>query len=114
VRRRGDGRAPGPDDDRTVRETATSVVARHVRVSGRVQGVFFRSETRRTARRFGVVGWVRNDADGSVEVWLEGEGSAVDAVEAWVRAGGPPAAVVHDVAVRTVAPEGHGRFEVRG
>jgi acylphosphatase len=101
--------APGP---RPVHDQH-GTVARRLRVRGRVQGVYFRSATRQTARRFGVAGWVRNAEDGSVEAWLEGDHEAVEAVEAWVHAGGPPAAEVVDVDVVTVAPEGHDGFEVR-
>ena len=45
----------------------------HVYVSGRVQGVFFRSETRQLAQIQDVTGWVRNLADGRVEAVFEGE-----------------------------------------
>jgi acylphosphatase len=89
------------------------VVARHLRVRGRVQGVYFRSATRQTARRHDVTGWVRNDDDGSVEAWLEGHAEAVEAVETWVAAGGPPAAEVVDVDVTPVDPAGFDRFDVR-
>ncbi|HEY4498986.1 MAG TPA: acylphosphatase [Candidatus Paceibacterota bacterium] len=44
-----------------------------VRVYGRVQGVFFRAFTRRTARALGLVGTVQNLDDGSVEIIAEGE-----------------------------------------
>jgi len=46
--------------------------ARHVQVTGRVQGVFFRGWTQEQAERLGVNGWVRNCPDGSVEAHLEG------------------------------------------
>jgi acylphosphatase len=94
-------------------EDAAEHIAHHLRVRGRVQGVYFRSATRQTARRFGVTGWVRNHEDGSVEAWLEGDEEAVEAVEAWVHTGGPPAAEVDDVDVREVDPEGYDGFEVR-
>jgi acylphosphatase len=45
----------------------------HVFISGRVQGVFFRSETRYEARKHGVTGWVRNLPDDRVEAVFEGE-----------------------------------------
>ena len=45
----------------------------HVFVSGRVQGVFFRSETRYEARKHGLTGWVRNLPDDRVEAVFEGE-----------------------------------------
>lgn len=87
--------------------------ARHLVVHGRVQGVNFRAATRQTARRHGVVGWVRNRPDGTVEAWLEGEADAVDQVWAWISTGGPPAAEVDRVDVDAVDPAGHERFEVR-
>ena len=45
---------------------------------GRVQGVFFRETTRRTAEQHGVAGWVRNNADGTVEAVFEGDDEAVE------------------------------------
>jgi acylphosphatase len=73
-------------------------VRAHVIVSGRVQGVFFRMETKRAADRFGVCGWVRNLKDGTVEAVFEGEQDPVDAVLAWCRQG-PSHANVADVKV---------------
>ncbi len=49
-----------------------------LRVMGTVQGVGFRWFTLRAARRLGLAGWVRNDADGSVEVLVEGSEGAVN------------------------------------
>ena len=64
----------------------TKVRARVI-VSGRVQGVFFRMETRRAAERHGVFGWVKNRADGTVEAVFEGDKEKVDAVIDWCRRG---------------------------
>ena len=50
----------------------------HVYVSGRVQGVFFRSEMQRNAIKLNLAGWVRNREDGLVEALLEGEDDDVD------------------------------------
>lgn len=94
-------------------EQPRRVQARHVVVHGRVQGVFFRQSTRRTAERHGLAGWVRNRPDGSVEAWLEGDPDAVEAVEAWITTGGPPSAVVTDVTVARVTPRGLHDFEIR-
>ncbi len=55
-------------------------VRAHAIISGRVQGVFFRMETKRAADGFGVFGWVRNRRDGTVEALFEGDQDRVDAV----------------------------------
>jgi acylphosphatase len=57
---------------------------------------------------------VRNNPDGSVEVWLEGPGEAVEAVESWIRSGGPSGARVEAVDAEDADPEGHTSFAVRG
>lgn len=57
-------------------------------VSGRVQGVSFRAATADAAQRIGGLrGWVRNRADGSVEVLAEGERAALEALAAYCRRG---------------------------
>jgi len=48
-------------------------VKAHVIVSGRVQGVYFRGNTRREAQKHDVNGWVRNLPDGRVEAIFEGK-----------------------------------------
>ena len=73
-------------------------VRARVIVSGRVQGVFFRMETQRTANRYGVCGWVKNRLDGTVEAVFEGDREKVDAVIDWCRRG-PRHAVVEGVDV---------------
>ncbi len=62
-------------------------VRAHAIISGRVQGVFFRMETKRAADRFGVSGWVRNRRDGTVEAVFEGDRDRVDAVLEWCSEG---------------------------
>jgi len=89
-----------------------SNVARHVRVTGRVQGVFFRGWTAEQARRLGVCGWVRNAADGSVEAHLEGEQWSVQQLIDLLRQG-PPAARVADLKVEEAETARADRFEVR-
>ena len=53
-------------------------IARQVRVTGRVQGVYFRGWTQSEARRLGLGGWVRNDYDGSVAALIAGPPEAVE------------------------------------
>jgi len=66
------------------------------RVSGRVQGVFYRASTREQALPLGLTGYARNLPDGDVEVLACGEPGAIDALEQWLRKG-PPAARVDGV-----------------
>jgi len=70
----------------------------NVIISGRVQGVFFRMETKRAADGFGVFGWVKNQLDGTVEAVFEGDQDQVNAIVDWCRQG-PPNADVTDVTV---------------
>ena len=84
----------------------------HVRVSGRVQGVFFRDTVDREATGRGVAGWVRNCPDGTVEAVFEGEPDAVDAMVELCRRG-PRSADVRDVEASDEEPEGLTGFEVR-
>lgn len=71
----------------------------HLRIDGRVQGVFFRASTMDQAMRLGLKGWVRNCPDGSVEVVAEGERKKINDLVGWCRQG-PPGARVHNVAVQ--------------
>jgi len=71
------------------------MVTRHIRVSGRVQGVGFRAALSDEAARLGVAGWVRNRADGSVEALVQGSADAMGSIIEWARRGPPAARVVH-------------------
>jgi len=86
--------------------------ARHLLISGRVQGVFFRAWTKERADQLGVTGWVRNCADGSVEALLEGNEPAVRKLVEQLHHG-PPSAQVTQVVVEEAAPQENGQFEVR-
>jgi len=77
------------------------IISRHCFVSGRVQGVFFRSSAARRALELNVTGYAKNLADGRVEVLLCGEPAGVNALCDWLRKG-PPAAQVSDVVIREV------------
>ena len=71
----------------------------HVLVSGLVQGVFFRHETRNCATRLELTGWVRNLPDRSVEAVFEGEKEKVEEAIAFCKRG-PPHAEVHSVEIQ--------------
>jgi acylphosphatase len=88
-------------------------VARRYVIAGRVQGVGFRWFAHDAAAIEGVHGWVRNLADGTVEVVAEGDGASVDRLEAAVRRG-PAQARVERVDVEDIAPAGRTTgFEIR-
>ncbi len=74
------------------------MIRTHVFVSGVVQGVFFRSETRREARRYNVTGLIRNLSDGRVEAIFEGEKEDVEKLIEFCKRG-PNAARVAEVEV---------------
>jgi acylphosphatase len=78
-------------------------------ISGRVQGVGFRYATAQRARSRDVAGWVRNNADGTVEAVFEGEPEQVDALVAWCRRG-PAGSRVDDVRAELEAPNGESGF----
>jgi acylphosphatase len=85
----------------------------HVFVSGWVQGVFFRSETRNEAKHRGVKGWVRNLSDDRVEAVFEGEEREVKALIEFCKRG-PPGARVTGVQVVMENYIGEfGEFEIR-
>lgn len=65
----------------------------HAIVSGRVQGVNFRYYTAHEAQRLQVTGWVRNNADGTVEVTAEGPREQLEALLAFLKVGSPASEV---------------------
>ncbi|HIE36777.1 TPA: acylphosphatase [Candidatus Geothermarchaeota archaeon] len=75
-----------------------TLVRAYIRVYGRVQGVFYRANTRNKARELGLKGYVRNMSDGSVEAVVEGDKDKVEKLLEWMRIG-PPMAKVDRVIV---------------
>jgi acylphosphatase len=86
-------------------------MAKHLLISGQVQGVGFRYSMAQEAERLGATGWVRNRRDGMVEAVIDGQPAAVDALLAWARRG-PPSARVTDVRV-SESQASFERFETR-
>lgn len=60
-----------------------------IRVTGKVQGVWYRQHTREKALELGLSGWVCNEKDGSVSVLVTGESSRVEELANWCRTGSP-------------------------
>jgi len=83
-----------------------------VRVSGLVQGVFFRASCADQAHRLGVTGWVSNEPDGTVAGHFEGPADAVRQLVAWCRRG-PRGARVADVRVSDAQATGSTGFATR-
>ena len=65
----------------------------HMKIEGRVQGVWFRESTRKKAKTLGVFGWVRNCPDGTVEAVAEGPEEKVKTLVSWCHEGPPSARV---------------------
>ncbi len=85
----------------------------HVFVSGIVQGVFFRANTRDMALGLGIKGWVRNTPDGNVEAVFEGERASIQKIISFC-ARGPPGAHVDDIEVNWEGYKGEfSGFEIR-
>ena len=68
----------------------------HLRIRGRVQGVFFRASAVEQARDLGLTGWIRNRHDGSIELVAEGTGDTLAVLRSWC-AHGPAGANVREV-----------------
>jgi acylphosphatase len=65
----------------------------NISVKGKVQGVFFRAYTKQKAESLGLVGFVKNKADGSVYIEAEGEENVLNEFESWCYKGSPASKV---------------------
>ena len=86
--------------------------ARHILITGFVQGVNFRFDAKTKADALHLTGWVRNNDDGSLEMHIEGQPSALQQFEDWCRKG-PPAAHVEDVQTKTVQEDYGKSFDIQ-
>jgi len=71
------------------------MVRRHVIISGRVQGVWFRGSAQDKAESLGITGWVRNTRDGRVESVFEGDEASVNEMISWCHHGPTMASVTN-------------------
>jgi acylphosphatase len=78
--------------------------ARRVRVSGRVQGVYFRASTAERAIALSLRGFAENHADGTVVVIAAGGPAELEELIAWLHRG-PPMARVESVEVESIEPD---------
>jgi acylphosphatase len=83
-----------------------------IRVSGRVQGVFYRASTVEKARQLGLRGFVRNEPDGSVYIEAEGEPDVLAKFVDWTKTG-PPRARVDSCEVFEGSVKGFKAFEIQ-
>ena len=90
-----------------------TLITRHLRITGRVQGVGYRWNMARQANALGLRGWVRNRVDGSVEALVAGPGEVVQALIDWARRGPEMARVDGVVVSEGDAGEMPGGFEQR-
>lgn len=89
-----------------------TTICRRFLVSGRVQGVFYRSSAQQYARLLGLCGWVRNRQDGRVELLASGSEEQLDELEKWLEIGPEYAKVTNIEVIKEIQPEIPNTFEV--
>ena len=87
-------------------------IGKSIRVTGKVQGVWFRQSTQLQAKALDITGWVRNEADGSVLIHAFGAMDKLKLLEQWCEEG-PPHAKVGSVHSESIPLEDHNDFVVR-
>ncbi len=88
------------------------MVARKIKVFGKVQGVFFRATTKTQADNLGLAGWVRNEPDKTVLIEAEGREDKMNTFIEWCKEG-PQFAKVSSVSVEAIDVKKREGFEVR-
>ncbi|UJP66981.1 acylphosphatase [Mongoliitalea daihaiensis] len=84
---------------------------RRIQVYGKVQGVFFRKSTYEKALDLRIKGWVKNEADGSVSVEIEGELHGILAMSSWLKSG-PPLSKVTNIKIEEQEEQGYEDFKI--
>lgn len=83
-----------------------------IKISGKVQGVFYRASAKEQADALQVEGWVKNEPDETVSAYVSGDEENVQAFIRWCRTG-PPGAQVKDIKIENCAVQSVNGFEVR-
>lgn len=79
-----------------------------VKISGKVQGVFFRANIQKIADSLGIIGWTRNESDDSVKVVAEGENEKLEDFLAFLKKGPDSATVTN---IETIWEKATGEFD---
>ena len=82
------------------------------RITGKVQGVFFRQSSKEKALSLGLTGFVQNEADGSVFLIAEGVDEPLQSLKDWCRHG-PPLSRVESIEIVDVDPSGIKGFQIK-
>ncbi len=72
---------------------ASTIIRKHVIVTGRVQGVFFRAYTKDAAEKYTITGWVKNTRERTVEAVIQGEKENIKQMLQWLHTGSPASSV---------------------
>lgn len=83
-----------------------------IRITGRVQGVFFRHSAQQNAQQLGLKGVARNEVDGTLTIEVEGDEKNIDQFLVWCKHG-PPKALVQNVHYTNGVPRGFTSFEIQ-
>lgn len=76
-----------------------SLTAKHILIKGKVQGVFFRKNTKHVATDLNIAGWVKNTDEGYVEIFAQATENVLQQLILWCKQG-PPRADVKDVEIK--------------
>jgi acylphosphatase len=83
----------------------------HLVIKGKVQGVFYRANTKKKAEELGISGWVKNTAEGNVELMATGSDDTLEAFKAWCHIG-PQKALVTELVIIPCLPMEFNSFSI--
>lgn len=78
-----------------------------IHVTGRVQGVGFRFFTYQKAQELNLIGYVKNLANGSVEILAHGEFNQINQLIKWLKSGGPTSAIIAQLQIERIKIDDH-------